>query len=213
MKRLPVIVAVVFLVLLGCSEDETIASAPADGNVTPTMVTDSVNSFVSDSGVTRYHLVTPLWLMYDEADDPFWRFPQGLDLEQYDDGMVVNATVTADSAIYYSRRKIWQLDGNVRMRNLDGDKFLTEQLFWDQRNHKVYSDSFIHIERAERIIEGYGFVSNEEITSYTIRRPTGIFPTDGFQQRRDSVASPSTPDSVNPAVTPSPKPMSVAKRK
>lgn len=213
MKRLPVIVAVVFLVLLGCSEDETIASAPTDGNVTPTMVTDSVNSFVSDSGVTRYHLVTPLWLMYDEADDPFWRFPQGLDLEQYDDGMVVNATVTADSAIYYSRRKIWQLDGNVRMRNLDGDKFLTEQLFWDQRNHKVYSDSFIHIERAERIIEGYGFVSNEEITSYTIRRPTGIFPTDGFQQRRDSVASHSTPDSANPAVTPSPKPMSVAKRK
>ena len=66
------------------------------------------------------------------------------------------------------------------MRNVDGDRFLTQQLFWDQNARKVYSDSFIHIERSDRIIEGYGFISNEQMTDYTIRRPSGIFPTSAF---------------------------------
>lgn len=188
MRQLPAVILATALALWSCAEEETPPAAALDGNVTPTMVTDSVNSFISDSGITRYHMIAPIWLMFDEADDPFWIFPQGLDLERYDDRMNVNATITADSAKYFSKRKLWRLDGNVRMRNLDGDKFLTQQLFWDQRNHKVYSDSFIHIERSERILEGYGFTSNEQITAYTIRRPTGIFPTDGFERRRDSIA-------------------------
>jgi hypothetical protein len=36
------------------------------------------------------------------------------------------------------------------------------------------------VERADRTIEGYGFVSNESMTSYTIRHPSGIFPTSDF---------------------------------
>ena len=39
-------------------------------------------------------------------------------------------------------------------------RFDTELLFWDQQNKKIYTDSFIHIEKSDRIIEGYGFVSN-----------------------------------------------------
>lgn len=195
MRRLPLCVFASVLLLWSCAEEEAAPAPAPDGNVTPTMVTDSVNSFVSDSGITRYHLVAPTWLMFDEADEPFWLFPEGMDLEQFDDHMTVNATVTADTARYFSRLKLWRLDGNVRLRNLNGDKFLTEQLFWDQREHKVYSDSFIHIERAERVLEGYGFTSNEEITAYTIRRPTGIFPTEGFEQRRDTA---SAPQSITP---------------
>lgn len=183
MRRLPLLILLLGILLWGCGNDEVVARMEIDGNVTPTMVTDSVNSFISDSGITRYQLEAPTWLMFDDADEPYWLFPEGLSLRQFDDSMQVISTLVSDTARYFSRKKLWKLDGNVRMRNLDGDKFLTEQLFWNQFNHKVYSDSFIHIERTDRIIEGYGFVSNEEITVYTIRRPTGIFPTEGFQTR------------------------------
>ena len=56
------------------------------------------------------------------------------------------------------------------------EKFLTNQLYWDQRQHKLYSDSFIHIERPDKVLEGYGFDSNEQLTRYTIRKVSGIFP-------------------------------------
>lgn len=181
MRRLPLLILALCALLWGCGNDKAAPRQDVDGNVTPTMITDSVNSFISDSGITRYHLVAPEWLMFDEADEPFWLFREGLSLEQFDEHMQTTSTLVSDTARYFSRLKLWKLDGNVRMRNIDGDKFLTEQMFWDQKTHKVYSDSFVHIERNDRVIEGYGFVSNEEITVYTIRRPTGIFPTDGFR--------------------------------
>ncbi|MDE7335145.1 MAG: LPS export ABC transporter periplasmic protein LptC [Muribaculaceae bacterium] len=183
MRRLPLFILSFGILLWGCKDAEFVARMEIDGNVTPTMVTDSVNSFVSDSGITRYQLEAPTWLMFDDADEPYWLFPKGFSLKQFDDSMQITSTLVSDTARYFSRKKLWKLDGNVRMRNLGGDKFLTEQLFWNQFSHKVYSDSFIHIERADRILEGYGFISNEEITIYTIRRPTGIFPTEGLQAR------------------------------
>lgn len=142
----------------------------------PTMLTRDVSTLISDSGYTRYHITAPLWMMFENSTDPYWLFPEGLDMEKYDNFMKVDATITCDSATYFSNRKIWRLDGNVRMKNTQGDKFLTQQIFWDQNRHSVYSDSFIHIERSNRIIEGYGFKSNEQMTDYTVNRPSGIFP-------------------------------------
>ena len=80
-------------------------------------------------------------------------------------------------------KRLWRFDGNVRMRNVEGDRFVTEQIFWDQQKGKVYSDSFIHIERIDRTIEGVGFESNEQMTEYVIREVQGILP---MPVRRDS---------------------------
>ncbi|MGM9845378.1 MAG: LPS export ABC transporter periplasmic protein LptC [Muribaculaceae bacterium] len=148
------------------------------GDTVATMATTDVETFISDSGYTRYHITAPVWRMYDEAQEPYWLFPQGLQLEHYDLAMHVQGRVNALEARYFSRKRLWQLDGNVRMVNTLRDSFLTEQLFWDQAARKVYSDSFIHIVRTDRIIEGYGFESNENMTAYIVRRPTGIIPVD-----------------------------------
>lgn len=179
MLRLPGVAVTLCCVAAACScssTDDEVNPMEVDGNVTPTMVTDSVNSLVSDSGITRYHLEAPLWLMFDKADEPCWRFPESLHIERFDDDMNVTATVDCDSATYFTRLKLWRLDGNVRMRNLEGDLFMTEQVFWNQSARTIYSDLFVHIERSDRIMEGTGFISNEQMTRYTLRQPTGIFP-------------------------------------
>lgn len=149
-----------------------------DGNTTPTMATTNVSTLISDSGYTRYHLVSPLWQMFEDAEEPFWKFPLGMELEQYDLQMNPAATVVCDSAIYYSRKRLWQLDGNVVMVNTQADSFLTQQVFWDQNSRKIYTDSFIHIVRTDRIIEGYGMVSDQNMIYYTVNRPTAILPAE-----------------------------------
>lgn len=178
MRHLPLIaVAVAVAGCWGCREERQsfVPNAP-DGVLTPTMTTDDVSTFISDSGYTRYHITTAVWQMFEDAPEPYWRFPDGLELEQYDERMQPAANVRCDSAVYQSRRRIWQLDGHVVMVNTERDSFLTQQLFWDQSRQKVYSDSFIHIVRQDRIIEGYGFESNQNMTAYTVKHPTGIFP-------------------------------------
>ena len=171
-------VAIVALVAAACSDDhrDTIAIS-ADPETFPTMKTINVSTTISDSGYTRYHITTPLWLMFEEAQEPHWNFPDGMFIVKLDDNMKEDGTFTADTATYFSGKRLWRFDRNVRMRNVNGDRFLTQQLFWDQNSRKIYSDSFIHIERTDRTIEGYGFESNESMTTYTIRKPSGIFPT------------------------------------
>ena len=158
-----------------CSQEkrETIRIS-ADPETFPTMRTIDVSTTISDSGYTRYHIKSPLWLMFEEAREPHWNFPGGIFVIQYDNDMKETGTFTADTATFWSQKKLWRFDRNVRMRNIAGDRFLTEQLFWDQNSRKLYSDSFIHIERSDRVIEGVGFESDENMTDYTIRHPMGI---------------------------------------
>lgn len=155
------------------------------------MSTSDVSTLISDSGYTRYHLTSPIWQMFEDAEEPFWRFPGGLELQQYDLEMQPTSNVICDSAIYYSRKRIWELVGNVVMVNTDADSFLTQKLFWDQNARKIYSDSFIHIVRSDRIIEGYGFESDQSMRYFTVNHPTAILPVDrGAKQ--DTISSDSS---------------------
>ena len=95
-----------------------------------------------------------------------------------------------------SLKRLGRLEGNVEMRNAPRDLFLSQRLFWDQRRHEIYSDTFVHIENADHVLEGTGFVSNEQLTVYRVLRPQGIFPVD-----RDAMG-PSSPDSVAPSASP-----------
>ena len=58
------------------------------------------------------------------------------------------------------------------------DIILTDELMWDQHGHRIFSDAFIHIEKQGRIIEGYGYESNERLTTYQLRQVEAIFPID-----------------------------------
>lgn len=165
----------------GCKEDTPVSTSDIDASHTPTMLTRNVETLISDSGVTRFRIVTPIWYVYDEADEPYWRFPEGLKLDKYDMFFRKEASVESDSATYLKNKQIWRLDGHVNITNVMNEKFLTNQLFWDQRLHKLYSDSFIHIERPDKVLEGYGFDSNEQLTRYSIRNVSGIFPANSFQ--------------------------------
>jgi hypothetical protein len=64
----------------------------------------------------------------------------------------------------------------VRATNIIGELFETEQLFWNQRDEKFYSDSLIRITQTTRIITGVGFDSNQSMTQYTIRKGQAVLP-------------------------------------
>lgn len=140
------------------------------------LITDSVNTLISDSGVTRYRIEAPQWLIYDRTEPPYQEFPDGIYLEQFDTDLSVQASLKADYAYYDEQQQQWTLRGNVHALNRKGEEFDTPEMKWDQKSHRVYSDTSIHIKREKSIIEGVGFESNEEMSKYTILHPTGVFP-------------------------------------
>lgn len=169
------------IMVSSCSQEkQQTISISADPETFPTMRTLDVRTVITDSGYNRLFITTPEWLMFEEAQEPRWTFPQGAFLIEYGRDHKEIRTFTADTAVYWSKLRLWRFDRNVRMKNVNGDRFMTQQLFWDQTRQLLYTDSFIHIEESQRVIEGYGFESNEKMTEYTIRKPSGIFPTSDF---------------------------------
>ena len=182
--------------IVSCEEKEqNLLKGNFDPERFATMTTTNVSTLISDSGVVRYKIESPVWYVYDQAKRPRWNFPKGLHLEKYNDMFRVEAEVKCDSAVYFKNEQLWRLDGYVEIVNIAGEKFLTPQLFWDQRHQKLYSDSFIHIERQGRIIEGYGFTSNERMTNYEVLKVMGMFPATDFKPgaASDSTQTPKTP--------------------
>ena len=174
----------VVLLLLVCSfvysctkkEVRHRAGAIADRKAMPALAGDEVTTLISDSGITRYRITAKKWLVFDKADTPYWEFPEGVYLEKFNLNLEADATVEADYAYYNEPAQRWMLRGNVQAVNLEGERFETPLLFWDQQTESVYSDSSIVITREASIIKGVGFRSNQEMTKYTILRPTGVFP-------------------------------------
>lgn len=161
----------------GCIEETKVDVARSiHANRMPTMTTHNVSTMISDSGVTQYKIVAPLWEVYDEGNQPHWRFPEGIYLRKYDRKFNVIATIAADSATYFKNQNLWRLDGRVEVTKVPKELFLSQQVFWDQSKGIVYSDSFIHIENATHMMEGYGFRARQDFTEYSIKRPLGIFP-------------------------------------
>lgn len=169
-------VTVMFVLFPACSGGEKkLAAAVTNRDSLPVMRTVGVESLVSDSGVIRYKIIAEEWSVYDKMEPPFWAFEKGLYLEQFNEELVAEATIKADTAYYYEDQKLWELRSNVHIENLKQEKFDTELLYWNQKTEKVYSDKKIRIEQDDKIIVGYGFESNQQLTNYVIRDTEGIF--------------------------------------
>ena len=188
-----VFLTVVAVVLFAsCKDDSTsVVSHPTDPELVPTMTTSDVQTIISDSGQTRYRIAAPLWNMFEEAEQPHWTFPKGVKCEELDNNFNPVTSIQCDSAYFDKNNALWSLTGNVRISSVNNDLILTDQLMWDQRTHRMYSDAFIHIEKQGRIIEGYGYESNERLTTYQLRQVEAIFPID--ERRMPHPGSGNTP--------------------
>ena len=172
-----VVTAVVMLVFVSAcgakAESVDVAFSPDSSY---TMRATGVSSLISDSGITRYRLIAEEWLIFSKAAEPYWYFPEGFYVEQFDSLFNPEGSVKADTAYYFINKEEWLLIRNVRLTNLQDEKFDSEKITWNQKEQRIHSDEYIRIEQKEKIITGYGFESNQEMTHYRIFNPQGTFP-------------------------------------
>lgn len=163
--------------LSACSKSkQPITDAITNRDSVPIMTTRDVSTYVSDSGVVRYKIVTDEWKVFDRLDPSRWSFEEGIYLEKFNNDLSIAATIVADTAYYYDKQELWELRGDVHIENEQDEEFDTQLLFWNQKTKRVYSDLYIRIRQQKRIITGIGFTSNQDFTRYTIKNTQGIFP-------------------------------------
>ncbi len=133
-----------------------------------------LHSIVTDSGYIKYDFETPEMQQYDNAEEPYIDFPNGLKFKMYSNkGEILKSRIRCNNAKYYKTRKLWELNYDVEATTEKNDILNTEQLFWDTQNHRIYSDKFVKITTQHQIITGKGFESDEKLSQYEIKRPGG----------------------------------------
>lgn len=164
------------LVLFGCEEQkEHTAGAIYSRDSVAVMTTWGVNTLISDSGVIKYRIVTERWEVNQAKNPSRWTFDKGLFLEQFDDKFHVQSYVQCDTAYYYDQLHLWELRSRVRVLTKDGLRFASEQLFWDENRHELYSYVFSRLVTPERTLQGTYFRSDEKMTRYYVSNSRGSF--------------------------------------
>lgn len=171
-----ILFATLLLVLSACSEQkEHTAPAIHDRDSVDMMRSYGVNTLISDSGVMKYRMIAERWTVNEVKRPPHWFFQRGIFMEQFDDNFHTEAYIQADSAYYFTELKLWHLIGNVRVKTVDGLRFNSEELYWDQARHELYSNKFSRVVTPERELQGLYFNSDEHMQHYSVTNAKGSF--------------------------------------
>lgn len=179
------------LILASCEEQvEHTAGAIREQDSVAVMTTLGVNTLISDSGVIKYRIVTERWEVNQAKKPSRWIFDKGLFLTQFDEKFHVHAYIQCDTAYYFDQLRLWELRSRVRILTKDGVKFRSQQLFWDEMKHELYSNVFSSLITPDRTLQGTYFRSNEQMTQYYVSNSKGSF------EREDLDGSSSMSDSA-----------------
>lgn len=127
----------------------------------------------SDSAIVRGRLITPQLYDFSSGDR---ELPKGGYLEFYDLNGQITATLRSDYGYYTIEDETWRIEGNVILKNAEsGETLHTEQLYWNPKDGKVFTDKFVRIENGDEILTGIGLTANQDFSSYVIKEPQGTF--------------------------------------
>lgn len=190
-----------FFLLASCEgQKEHTAPAVHDRDSASMMISYGVNTLISDSGVIKYRIVTERWEVNTVRNPSRWIFEKGLFSEQFDEKFHVQSYIQCDTAYYYDQKKLWELRSRVSILTKDGLRFTSQQLFWDQASHELYSNVPSRLVTPDRTLEGTYFRSDERMTRYFVSNSRGSFEKTDIAGKGDTITS--APDTVKAAIRP-----------
>lgn len=160
--------------LSSCHKEE--ATLAADQQVRMTEYSENLSVITSENGQKSYHFTAPLMEGYTLAREPYREFRKGVRIVTYNKGdslSTVDATLTANYAIYYEKRELWEAKGNVVIVKEDGKRLYTQQLFWNATTKRIYSNVDTRIVDGVDNFIGEGFESDDELRKWKFRRMKG----------------------------------------
>lgn len=174
-----IVVATGFLLLImsavSCTNDPEQVRKMTRHDTLPQQQAEDVKMYYSEYGDVIFELFSPRVETYQE-DNPRTVFPEGLTVVFYDStGTTVESKLTANYGIKNEKEKRMVVRGNVVVNNFEKNERLnTEELIWDQRQKRIYTDKFVTITTEEQVLYGEeGMESDEAFNSWTIKKLKG----------------------------------------
>ena len=115
---------------------------------------------------------------YENGDvQSYLEFPKGVDVIFFDEELKQKSRLTADYAIYYKKKKLYEARRNVVITNDDGTTLKTEQIFCDENKQKIFSVKRVSVVQPDDgfVIDGKsGFESDLTFKNYKFLDVNGV---------------------------------------
>lgn len=139
-----------------------------------------VTMYYSDKGQLKAVIFAKEFLRNEAAKPAYADIKKSLKVEFYNDSLKIESTLTAKSA------RIYEVEGNVIVRenvvvvNKKGEQLNTEELVWNQKLDKFYTDKKVTITTApNQVMYGEGLEANADFSWYKINNLRGNIAVDG----------------------------------
>jgi hypothetical protein len=128
---------------------------------------------MSDEGVKKQMMRAPLREEYGYANPAYEEYTRGMEAVGFDSLGRPSSSVVADYALHWTARDVWELNGNVVVDGEEGQKLYTQQLRWDRKIKKIYSNVDCKVEQDGDVRYGVGFEAADDFSWWTFNEITG----------------------------------------
>jgi LPS export ABC transporter protein LptC len=134
---------------------------------------ENIEIFHTDSGFLKVILKAPEAITVRNIDDPYTEMPKGLTADFLNRDGLTESFIKADYGISYEVSDLVVLKKNVEVQNIKNEKLNTEELNWDRKTKKIYTEKFVTITTPTETLSGYEMEADEDFSNWVIKKASG----------------------------------------
>ncbi|HMN32095.1 MAG: LPS export ABC transporter periplasmic protein LptC [Chitinophagaceae bacterium] len=135
---------------------------------------EEVTIIYSTEGVTKAKLFTKDFKHIQSTNPSYIEMKNGLEVEFYNDSLEVQSKLTAKYGKYFEQNGNVLVRDSVVITNIKNEKLNTEELVWNEKLQKFYTEKFVTITTPTQVIYGDGLESNQNFSVYKITNIKGM---------------------------------------
>ena len=141
----------------------------------PAISGTTIEIVYSDSGYVKMKIEAPILNKFEDPKNPTITFPEGLIVHFYNKNQEVESRISANEAIYFEDKQLWEASNDVEAKNFKtGEQLNTEHLFWDQEKGLIYSNEYCRIINKDGTFYGEnGFEATQDLSKWKLKRSKG----------------------------------------
>ncbi len=180
--KIRLIIYLLLVTLLASCSDEKMKKINTFGDIetAPDITIENMSSVYKYANKEKAFIKAPLAeYFFKDQSNPKMEFPKGLDVVFFNDSIKPISTIHCRHAVYFEKKLLWKLSGDVVVHNPQGSILRTQELYYDEKQQTIYSIKFVEVkDKKGNIIRGKGgFTSNINFTEYEFKNVDGIIYT------------------------------------
>jgi LPS export ABC transporter protein LptC len=133
----------------------------------------------STNGDLEIRIEAPVMEHYDEEDQTYDYFPDGISVFAYTKEGLLESIILADEAKHTTPKRrnmnaeeMWEAFGNVVLHNVIKQQTMeTDTIYWDRTNSEIYTDCYVKMYSPDGFMQGYGMESDQKASTAYILQP------------------------------------------